>query len=153
MWKKESRTTDMESEGQESSGLESSSSVGDHPNEVIAFVGKGVEFKGVITYKGTVRIDGLLDGEIHTDGVLLVGDDAILTAKVTAGTVISRGKITGDIIAKEKIRLLSPAILNGSVTAPVVSMEEGVLFNGTIEMARAEIRELPRAVAGGQTKR
>ena len=153
MWKKESRTTDMESEGQESSGLESSSCVGDHPNEVIAFVGKGVEFKGVITYKGTVRIDGLLDGEIHTDGVLLVGDDAILTAKVTAGTVISRGKITGDIIAKEKIRLLSPAILNGSVTAPVVSMEEGVLFNGTIEMARAEIRELPRAVAGGQTKR
>lgn len=153
MWKKESRTTDTESEGQESSGLESSSSVGDHPNEVIAFVGKGVEFKGVITYKGTVRIDGLLDGEIHTDGVLLVGDDAILTAKVTAGTVISRGKITGDIIAKEKIRLLSPAILNGSVTAPVVSMEEGVLFNGTIEMARAEIRELPRAVAGGQTKR
>ena len=155
MWKKEkeSRTTDTESEGQESDGLESSSSVGDHPDEVIAFVGKGVEFKGVITYKGTVRIDGLLDGEIHTDGVLLVGDDAILTAKVTAGTVISRGKITGDIIAKEKIRLLSPAILNGSVTAPVVSMEEGVLFNGTIEMARAEIRELPRAVAGGQTKR
>jgi cytoskeletal protein CcmA (bactofilin family) len=157
MWKKEkeSRPTDTESEGQESSGFQSSdsSSVGDHPDEVIAFVGKGVEFKGVITYKGTVRIDGLLDGEIHTDGVLLVGDDAILTAKVTAGVVISRGKITGDIIAKEKIRLLSPAILNGSVTAPVISMEEGVLFNGTIEMARAEVRELPRAVAGGQTKR
>lgn len=113
-------------------------------DNVIAFVGKGVEFRGVITYNGTVRIDGHLDGEIHTEGTLLVGEEAILTAKVSAVTVISRGKITGDVIAKEKVRLLSPAILNGSVKSPVLSMEEGVLFNGNIEMARGEVRELPR---------
>ena len=47
----------------------------DRGDEVIAFVGKGVEFKGVITYDGTVRIDGMLDGEIHTEGILLVGED------------------------------------------------------------------------------
>ncbi|MCE9536212.1 MAG: polymer-forming cytoskeletal protein, partial [Nitrospirae bacterium] len=34
---------------------------------IVAFVGKGVEFKGTISYSGTVRIDGFLDGEIHTD--------------------------------------------------------------------------------------
>src|SRR6058998_1629583 len=86
-------------------------------DEVIAFVGRGVEFKGVITYNGTVRIDGRLDGEIHTEGVLLVGQDAVITAQVTAGTVISRGKITGDISASGKVRLLAPAVLNGSVKA------------------------------------
>jgi cytoskeletal protein CcmA (bactofilin family) len=107
-------------------------------DEVIAFVGKGVEFKGVITYNGTVRIDGRLDGEIHTDGVLMVGQDAVITARVTAGTVISRGQITGDIEAAGRVRLLSPAVLNGSVKAPVVAIEEGVLFNGSLEMARAE---------------
>lgn len=64
------------------------------PDEV-AFVGKDVEFKGVITYSGTVRIDGALDGEIHTDGGLLVGPEAILKAKVTAGTVVCHGNITG----------------------------------------------------------
>ena len=53
-------------------------------------------------------------------------------------------KITGDISAKEKVRLLSPAILNGSVKTPTLSMEEGVLFNGNIEMAHAEVHELPR---------
>ena len=115
--------------------------------DVIAFVGKGVEFKGTITYNGTVRIDGILDGEIHTEGTLLIGEEAVLTAKVSAGTVISKGKITGDITAKEKVRLLSPAILNGSVKAPTLSMEEGVLFNGSIEMARAEVRELSREAA------
>jgi cytoskeletal protein CcmA (bactofilin family) len=117
---------------------------GENGQDVIAFVGKGVEFKGVITYNGTVRIDGNLDGEIHTEGILLVGEDAVLTAKISAGTVISKGKITGDIVASDKVRLLSPAILNGSVKAPMLSMEEGVLFNGSCEMARGEIRELPR---------
>lgn len=112
--------------------------------DVIAFVGKGVEFKGIISYNGTIRIDGHLDGEIHTEGILLVGEDATLNAKVSAGTVVSKGKITGDIVAKEKVRLLSPAVLTGSVKSPILSMEEGVLFNGNCEMARAEVRELPR---------
>src|SRR5713226_4160773 len=94
-------------------------------DEVIAFVGRGVEFKGVITYNGTVRIDGRLDGEIHTDGVLIVGEDAVITARITAGTVISRGQITGDIEAAGRVRLLAPAVLNGSVKAPVVAIEEG----------------------------
>lgn len=117
---------------------------GESGQDVIAFVGKGVEFKGVITYNGTVRIDGNLDGEIHTEGILLVGEDAVLTAKINAGTVISKGKITGDIVASDKVRLLSPAVLNGSVKAPMLSMEEGVLFNGSCEMARGEVRELTR---------
>ena len=112
--------------------------------DVIAFVGKGVEFKGIISYNGTIRIDGHLDGEVHTEGTLIVGEDATLSAKVSAGTVVSKGKITGDIVAKEKVRLLSPAVLTGSVKAPILSMEEGVLFNGNCEMARAEVRELPR---------
>jgi len=125
-------------------GQGAGTSGGEHGDDVIAFVGKGVEFKGIISYNGTVRIDGHLDGEIHTEGILLVGEDASLTAKINAGMVVSKGKITGDIVAKEKVRLLAPAVLNGSVKAPMLSMEEGVLFNGNCEMARAEVRELSR---------
>lgn len=131
-------------EGAGDNGRDPSMARGENPDDVIAFVGKGVEFKGVISYNGTVRIDGQLDGEIHTEGILLVGEDAVITAKVSAGTIVSKGKITGDITAKEKVRLLSPAILNGSVTAPMLSIEEGVLFNGNIEMARADVHELSR---------
>jgi cytoskeletal protein CcmA (bactofilin family) len=115
------------------------------PDEV-AFVGKDVEFKGVITYSGTVRIDGALDGEIHTDGGLLVGPEAVLKAKVTAGTVVCHGNITGDIQATKQIVLCAPAVVQGSLTTPVLSMEEGVVFNGTLEMkpqAKAEgLREV-----------
>jgi cytoskeletal protein CcmA (bactofilin family) len=131
MWKKGEMA---EKQGAELEGQDPEAS----EDEVIAFVGRGVEFKGVITYNGTVRIDGRLDGEIHTEGVLLVGQDAVITAQVTAGTVISRGKITGDISASGKVKLLAPAVLSGSVKAPLLSIEEGVLFNGSLEMAKAE---------------
>ena len=114
--------------------------------DISAFIGKGVEFKGTISYSGTVRIDGYLDGEIHTDGVLLIGEEAVIQAKITAGTVVCKGKITGDVIAKECVKLRAPAVMNGSVKTPVLSMEDGVLFNGALEMAHG-VRELPREVS------
>lgn len=117
--------------------------------EINAFVGKGVSFKGVISYNGTVRIDGTLDGEIHTEGVLLVGEDAVLTAKITAGTVVCKGKITGDISAREKVKLRSPAVVNAGVKAPLISMEEGVVFNGSLEMSQPATRE-PQGSTRGQ---
>ena len=100
-----------------------------------AFVGKGVDFKGTISYHGTVRIDGTLEGEIHTEGTLLVGEEAVIKAKVTAGTIVCKGQSTGDILAKEKVTLRAPAVINGGVETPMLSMEEGVQFNGTIEMS------------------
>jgi cytoskeletal protein CcmA (bactofilin family) len=57
--------------------------------------------------------------------------------------VISKGKITGDVAAKQRVRLLAPATLDGSVQTPVFSIEEGVMFNGTCEMTVAEVHELP----------
>ena len=49
----------------------------------------------------------------------------------------------GDIQAKNQIVLCAPAVVQGSLTTPVLSMEEGVLFNGTLEMkpqAKAEMQ-------------
>lgn len=102
--------------------------------EIIAFLGKGTEFKGVITYQGTVRIDGQIEGEVITEGTLIVGETAVIRAEINAGTVISGGKITGNITASEKIQLLPSAVHEGSLKGPIVIIEEGVRFNGTCEM-------------------
>jgi cytoskeletal protein CcmA (bactofilin family) len=56
---------------------------------------------------------------------------------------VCKGKVTGDIVAKECVKLRAPAVMNGSVKAPLLSMEDGVLFNGALEMAHA-VREVPR---------
>ena len=103
---------------------------------VVAFVGHGVEFKGVIKYQGSVRIDGRLDGEVHAEGTLYLGEQAVITAKISAQSVISKGQITGNITAREKVQLLSPAVMNGEVFSPSLLIEEGVQFNGTLEMSK-----------------
>ncbi|MBI4001709.1 MAG: polymer-forming cytoskeletal protein [Nitrospira defluvii] len=138
--KQEGKRQAGQSEGTEMENLESTAPR-EGNEEINAFVGKGVSFKGVISYNGTVRIDGNLDGEIHTEGVLLVGEDAVLNAKITAGTVVCKGKITGDISAREKVKLRAPAVVNAGVKAPLISMEEGVVFNGTLEMSQSATRE------------
>jgi cytoskeletal protein CcmA (bactofilin family) len=148
MWgqEKKGETSSSEQEGKEVSMVAANSTTAEGAEDINAFVGKGVEFKGTITYSGTIRIDGYLDGEIHTDGVVLIGEEAVIQAKITAGTVVCKGKVTGDIVAKDCIKLRAPAVINGSVKAPVLSMEDGVLFNGALEMAHG-VHELPHDVS------
>ncbi len=145
MWgqdKKEEMSSN-EQEGKEVIMVASNSTIAEGAGDISAFVGKGVEFKGTISYSGTVKIDGYLDGEIHTDGVLLIGEEAVVQAKITAGTIVCKGKVTGDVVAKDSVKLRAPAVMNGSVKTPALSMEDGVLFNGALEMAHG-VCDLPR---------
>lgn len=140
MWKQdkqEPKPPISDDAGSDADGSPSQSGRPETGEDVGAFVGKGVKFKGTITYDGMVRIEGFLEGEIQTEGVLLVGEGAMITAKVTAGTIVCKGKITGEILAKEKIKLRAPAVVSGGVKTPMLSIEEGVLLNGTLEMTQS----------------
>jgi cytoskeletal protein CcmA (bactofilin family) len=143
MWKPEKQEGGRSLPEMEDSGSNLMPTRTEAREDVSAFIGKGVDFKGTITYTGTVRVDGSLDGEINTEGILLVGEEAVIKAKVTAGTLICKGKITGDIHVKEKLKLRAPAVVNGGVKTPMISIEEGVLFNGTLEMTQG-VRESKR---------
>jgi len=74
--------------GEADEGTPESGTNVDHTHVANAFVGKGVKCKGIISYSGTVRIDGELEGEIQTDGTFLIGEEALLSANISAGTII-----------------------------------------------------------------
>src|SRR5881397_4431870 len=111
---------------------------GPDDEENFTFLGRGVNFKGVVSFDGTVRIDGRLEGEIHTKGTLMVGEHAVLKGIITAGTLISGGKINGTITASEKVQLLKSGTLIGEVHAPSFSMEEGAHFQGLCDMGPSQ---------------
>ena len=114
--------------------------------ESFTFLGKGSQFKGIVTFEGTIRIDGRLEGEIHTKGTLVVGEHAVIEGDVSADVVISGGRVTGNIIAKAKVQLLSTAIVLGTIKTPLLSVEEGVRFMGSCEaVGRGEVRTLDEA--------
>ena len=103
-------------------------------DENFTFLGKGVDFKGVIQFDGTVRIDGCIEGEIHTKGTLIVGENAVIKGIISAGSLICSGKINGTIHAAEKVELMKPAVLIGDVRSPSISMEPGAHFHGMCDM-------------------
>ena len=103
-------------------------------DENFTFLGRGVDFKGVVHFDGTVRIDGRLEGEIHTKGTLIIGEHAAIRGIITAGTLINGGKIQANVTAIDRVQLLKSGILIGDVRSPAFSMEEGARFQGMCDM-------------------
>lgn len=103
--------------------------------EISAFLGKGTEFKGVLSFSGTIRVDGKVEGEIVSKDTLIAGDEASLQGEIAIGTLISSGKIAGNITASQKVHILAPGVIQGNIITPTLIIEEGVLFDGNCEMA------------------
>ncbi len=102
--------------------------------ELKAFLEKGSEFEGKLIFEGTVRLNGKFTGEIVTNDVLIIGEDAEINANIDAGNIISSGKVNGNIITREKLELLSPGVLVGNVETPCLNIQEGVIFDGNCKM-------------------
>ena len=111
----------------------------------ITLLAKGVVLKGEIHVDGTVRIDGRLDGEIQTKGHVIIGEDGLVQGMITAGTVVSSGRIKAKVTANERIQLLKTATLIGEVLTPILIMEEGAKLQGSTDMgATAWSDDLPK---------
>src|SRR6267142_2205478 len=93
-----------------------------------------VELKGTLKFSGELVFDGKLDGDINSDGALSLGDNAVVKGNISANTVVLRGKINGNIIAREKIDIKTRTELFGDIRAPKLAMEEGVTFVGKTEV-------------------
>lgn len=107
-------------------------------DEINAFLGKDTEFEGKLSFTGSVRIDGLFRGEIITQGILIVGETARIESDVHVSHMIISGEFRGHILADEKIEMHKPARVSGNIQAPLIIIEEGVIFEGNCRMRTGE---------------
>jgi cytoskeletal protein CcmA (bactofilin family) len=110
-----------------------------------------VEIKGNLKFSGELTFEGKLDGEIQTDGLLNLGDSAVITGNINAQSVVVRGKINGNISAKEKIEIKAKAELFGDIRATKLVVEEGVTFVGKTEVNPNKVSPTPPALRPGET--
>lgn len=103
-------------------------------DQVNGLLDKGCSFEGKLTFDGTVQINGNFNGEICSDGVLVVGNDARVNAKIFVDTLVTYGKIEGEIEAKTKIEMHVPAVVVATVNTKSLSIEDGVIFEGRCHM-------------------
>ena len=104
-------------------------------DSISTFIGPGVSIEGTIEFEGTIRLDGHVKGKIYTNsGTVIVGEKAVLDADVIVDSAIIMGEVNGTIDAREKIEVYPPGRVLGDIQAPIISIESGVVINGTCLM-------------------
>lgn len=103
--------------------------------EVSGVLDHGCEFEGKLCFQGTVRIGGSFKGEIFTPDTLVISEGARVNGQIEAGVVIIGGEVSGTVKAKHRVEIHRPAIFRGDILTPSLSVNEGVIFEGSSKMA------------------
>jgi cytoskeletal protein CcmA (bactofilin family) len=111
--------------------------------KITTVVADDLEIKGMIKFKSSVMIKGIFEGEIQSEGLLVVGPTAKVTAAITTKTLVSQGEITGSVTAGEQITLKGTATHTGDMKAPFITIDNGAVFNGAAVMERMQRTERP----------
>lgn len=104
-----------------------------------SFVGEGSVFKGEIKTKGTLRVDGTIEGNIIADWVILGGKSNI-KGDITARGIIVGGMVTGNLKAKEIVEIKNKGQVSGEIFTSKLTIVEGAVFDGRSSMHKDEVK-------------
>ena len=97
-----------------------------------------ISFTGNIKIKKTFMIRGKVNGNIDSEGDLVIDTDAIVNANITAERVLIRGQVKGNVIGNKLIFVTASGTLDGDITTGKVVLEPGCIFTGKCSMVRNE---------------
>lgn len=104
-----------------------------------AMIGSTITIKGEVTGDEDLVVDGTVEGNIQLGAhELQVGKSGKVNANITAKVVKIQGEVRGDITGKEKVILSNTGNVRGNIIAPRVTLEDGAIFKGSIDMDPGE---------------
>src|SRR5210317_1707257 len=104
-------------------------------DRISTFIGADASIDGTIEFKGTIRVDGRVKGNISSNGgTVVVGEKGVVNAEMSVNVAVVMGEVNGSIDAKERIEVYPPGRLGGDIRSPIVSIEPGGIFNGNCVM-------------------
>ena len=98
---------------------------------------QGITLKGTVEGEGVVQVEGTVVGEFNMVGAIIVADTGLVKGPITADVVRVAGKVEGNVIAREHMRLEHTGTLNGDVSTASLVVEDGGCLNGRSTMTRA----------------
>lgn len=102
--------------------------------KVEALLGRNSKIIGKVIFNGPAELDGNIEGEIEATDKLIIGESAVINAKISGTEIIVRGQVNGDIIATKRLALHKQAKVIGSITGANLSIEEGAILDGKCTM-------------------
>lgn len=104
-------------------------------DEINAFLGSGTVYNGELTFEGAVRIDGIFNGSITSDGTLIIGQGAKVTGNLKVGSLVASGSVEGEVVVANKAVLHKSAQVQGKLSTKLLVMEEGATLDGDLSMS------------------
>ncbi len=98
------------------------------------FLDSGASFQGKMCFSGVVRVDGHLQGDVSSDGTLVVGETGVVEATLEVGSLIVHGVVVGDVKAKNRVEIAAGGQLEGSIECGRLVVEEGAQIGAKIMM-------------------
>jgi cytoskeletal protein CcmA (bactofilin family) len=96
-------------------------------------VGSDTRIAGKVSVKGTIRVDGIVEGDVEADWVV-VGEAGKIQGNTRARGVVVGGSVEGNIEAAESVELREKATMVGEIHAPKLGISEGAVFDGRARM-------------------
>ncbi len=112
----------------------------------VTIITSGCHFSGKLYCRGASRIGGKIEGEIISEGLLIIEQGATIDANIKGEEVIVQGSIDGIVSASKRLELAPTGRLTGQIETSILSVKEGAEFNGTAKMVakapEANVRNL-----------
>ena len=109
--------------------------------EIETIIGSSVKVKGNFITKGSMQIDGELEGTLKIGSDLIIGEGARIIASINANRIMVSGSIKGNLKANESLEITETARIEGDIEAKVFSVDAGAQINGKIKMAELTAQE------------
>jgi cytoskeletal protein CcmA (bactofilin family) len=97
-------------------------------------IGKGISIKGNLSGEGDLIIEGTVEGQISLKNHLTIEETGVVRADIEAERLTIKGEMNGNISASDRVAVLANAKVVGDIKAPVVVIEDGAGFRGSIDM-------------------
>ncbi len=111
------------------------------PAKFDTVLGPSMKLTGNVVGKGSLRIEGEVDGEIEYEGDIVVGEKAVVRASVRAQTLTIAGKVEGNVSVSGRLEIVSTGKLIGDLEAGTFVVAEGALFRGRSGMGKEQVSE------------
>ena len=104
------------------------------PSDRATYIAAGTQFKGEITGKTELIVDGTVIGRVKLEDNVVVGTNGVVDGEIVAQAVKVGGKVIGNVRGLEVLELLPSGSIEGDVAAPRVVIADGAFFKGQVEM-------------------
>jgi cytoskeletal protein CcmA (bactofilin family) len=92
---------------------------------------------GLLSIEGNLRVQGVAEGELRASGDIRIDESASVTASLDGRNVSVRGRLTGNVTARERFLLAGSGVLGGDVTTARLVVEGRATLNGNVSMRPA----------------